>query len=70
MTVTYTYDRADELINRSDPNGSNTFAYDAFGNLTTSATSFNTATTYTYDAANRLTAITLPGGGNATSSFT
>jgi len=56
-TNTYTYDSRDRLLAKVTPQGTLTYAYDGFGNVTSiqSSTTNGTKLTYSYDSLNRLT---------------
>ena len=69
-TTTYTYDRTGVLRSRVDAGVTTYYTYDAYGNLTSDANAVNQVTALTYDLADRLPDVVLPGGGNATTSFT
>ena len=66
QTTTYTYDALNRLTGRSYPGNSESFAYDAEGNLVSAS---NNAVTmlFTYDALNRLTSKTLTNWGKSIS---
>ncbi len=65
-TDTSTYDRTDQLISvsRNGGGGSNSFTYDAFGNMTANAESVTSVVNYAYDPAERLTSINATGTAN------
>jgi RHS repeat-associated protein len=69
-TTTYAYDRTGILRTRLDGGTTTYYAADGYGNLTSNAHAVNQVTTNAYDLGDRLTAVTLPGGGNTTTSFT
>jgi RHS repeat-associated protein len=63
VVTAYAYDRNDQLVSQTVAGGSaESFAYDAYGRMTTRASGGGAVTTYTYDAADRLVGITAPGG--------
>ncbi|MEO0582462.1 MAG: RHS repeat-associated core domain-containing protein [Bacteroidota bacterium] len=66
QVTTYTYDALNRLTGRSYPGNSETFVYDAEGNLT-SATNNDVTMLFTYDALNRLTSKTLSNWGKSIS---
>ena len=68
VATTLAYDRTDELVQQTIGGVNKAFAYDAYGNLTTSATSGSTQTTNAYDLGDRLLSIT-PASGTAVTSF-
>jgi RHS repeat-associated protein len=69
-SVSYAYDRTGQLLSLDDEgHDPELFAYDAWGNLTSSATDFDTLTAYEYDAADRLLSIDPPDATETTFAF-
>jgi len=68
-TTTFNFDRTDELVNQSTNGGGSwtSFAFDAYGNTTTSVDKASATTTSAYDAADRLKTLTPPAGSTAAS---
>jgi RHS repeat-associated protein len=69
-SVSYAYDRTGQLLSLDDEgHDPELFAYDAWGNLTSAATDFDTLTAYEYDAADRLLSIDPPDATETTFAF-
>ncbi len=68
VTTTYTYDRADQLIEQTIAGVDTAFAYNAWGDMTTAADSDGSQTTHAYDAGGRM--ISLTPSGSSAASFT
>jgi RHS repeat-associated protein len=63
-TVSYSYDKAGNLVSLTDPAGTTGYGYDVAYRLTSLTDPSGQTTTFRYDAADRRTATTFPGAGN------
>jgi RHS repeat-associated protein len=69
ITVSYGYDKADNLTSLTDPSGTTTYGYDAANRLTSQLDPFGQATTFGYDNADHRTSTMFPGAGTQTTGY-